>query len=130
MVAGRERRRQKLWSARVRLALGPGMIPPPSRAKRPKSWRRHVSIPAVLAPVLPTRWAEFHYTSFSPYAVELVCFDLRKRRDHDITRPFADDPPRVQDAVDREIVPRVAPHRDREGALIYLIFQRARDAAA
>jgi hypothetical protein len=95
-----------------------------------KSWRHHVSVPGVLAKVLPTRWAEFQYTRFSPYAVELVCFDLRKRRDHDITRPFADDPPKVQDAVDRHIVNHYAPHRDREGALIKLIFEQTREAAA
>src|SRR5688572_28012918 len=103
------------------------MLPPPVREK---SWRVHLSIPGVLAAVLPTRWAEFHYTCCSPYIVELVCFDLRKRRDHDITRPFADDPPRVQDAVDRVIVDHYEPFRDREGALIELIFQRAGETAA
>jgi hypothetical protein len=113
--------------ARRFLAQVARMLPP---KVRPKSWRVHLSLPGVLATVLPTRWAEFHYTSASPYIVELVCFDLRKRREHEITRPYADDPPRVQDAVDREIVAHYAPHRDRAGALIHLIFQRAGEAAA
>jgi hypothetical protein len=95
-----------------------------------KNRRVHLSIPGVLASILPTRWAEFHYTCFSPYAVELVCFDLRKRREHTITRPYADDSPRVQDAVDRVIIDHYEPFRDREGALIELIFQRTGDTAA
>jgi hypothetical protein len=103
------------------------MLPPPILEK---SWRVHLCVPGVLATVLPIRWAEFYYTSCSLYIVELVCFDLRKRRDHDITRPYADDPPRVQDAIDRVIVDHYEPHREREGALIELIFQRAGETAA
>ena len=102
------------------------MLPPPVRQK---TRRVHLSIPGVLASILPTRWAEFHYTSFSPYAVELVCFDLRKRREHTITRPFADDPPPVQDAVDREIRAGYEPFRERDGALIQLIVDRTSDTA-
>jgi hypothetical protein len=42
--------------------------------------------------------------SFSRFAVELVCFDLRTRRAHSITGPLAKEPTEVQDAVDRTIV--------------------------
>ena len=79
--------------------------------------------------MLPTRWAEFHYTAFSPYAVELVCFDLRKRRDHEVTRPFADLAPRVQDAIDRLIVEHYEPGRDREEGLIAQIIGQTQSVA-
>ena len=63
--------------------------------------RRQVTVPGILRETIQRRMAEFSYKSFSPFAVELVCFDLRKRREHLVTRPFADEPSAVQDALDR-----------------------------
>ena len=103
------------------------MLPPPVRSS---TWRAHVTIPGILASVLPTRWAEFNYTTFSPYAVELACFDLRKRRDHDVTRPFADLASKTQDAIDRLIVEHYEPGRDREEGLIARIIQQTQAVAA
>lgn len=89
-----------------------------------KSWRTHVSVPAILYPSIKVRWAEFAYRTFSPFAVELVCFDLRKRVDHDVTHPLSIDLQPVQDAVDRRIVTSYAPGRERHFGLIDRLLNR------
>ena len=103
------------------------MLPPKVRLK---AWRCHLTIPGILSTALPTRWSEFHYTAFSPYAVELVCFDLRKRREHEVTRPFAEHTPAVQDAIDRAIVAHYVPGRDREFGLMAQIIDETKAVAA
>lgn len=91
---------------------------------REKTCRTHISIPGILFASVKTRWAEFFYRTFSPYAVELVCFDLRKRHDHDVTQPLFTDPAPVQDAVDRRIVASYAPRQDRQFGLLERLLRR------
>ena len=89
-----------------------------------RTYRVNVTITAILAALVPVRWREFFYRTFSPYVVELGCFDLRKRVFHWVTRPLADLRVEVQAAVDREIARHYQPGRERDGALIKLIFNR------
>ena len=79
-------------------------------------------MPGILRETLQKRWAEFRYPSFPPFALELICFDLRKRRDHLITRYFADDTPAAQDALDRELVRQYVPGHEERGPLIQALF--------
>jgi hypothetical protein len=89
-------------------------------------WRVHVTIPGLLYPSVRQRWAEFDYPGFSPYAVELVCYDLRKRcRRHWLTQPLSRDLPHEQDAVDLQIVNHYRPGLPRdEGLLLRLLSER------
>ena len=43
----------------------------------PKGVRKSITIPGLLVPTVKQRCAEFGYSIFTPYAVELVCYDLR-----------------------------------------------------
>jgi hypothetical protein len=81
-----------------------------------RSKRRSVTIPGLLMLILKQRWEEFRYPCFAPYALELICFDLRKRREHIVTLAFARETRRVQQALDRELVRHYQPGR-REGIL-------------
>ena len=101
-----------------------------SPVSRSKSWRCHVTIPGRLAKVLPSRWAELHYPNFSPYGVELVCYDLRKRAKHDLTLRFANDTSAAQDAIDCAIAEHFFPGMQRNGLLFQHIFGRTQQAAA
>ena len=83
-----------------------------TRATPSKSWRVHVAVPGILATAIKTRREEFSYKTFSPFAVELVCFDLRVRRDHVVTLPFFREPIEVQNAIDRQIVHHYRPGLD------------------
>ena len=83
-----------------------------------KSIRRHVGYPGILAETLQLRWSEFRYPSFPPYALELICFDLRRRRTHWITRHFSRETRRVQDALDRQLVAHYAPGAEARGPLV------------
>jgi len=67
------------------------------------------------------RCAELGYSIFTPYAVELVCYDLRSDAKHEITLEIARDTQAAQDAVDRELVSRYRPGQQREGPLIQLV---------
>lgn len=89
----------------------------------PNDWHIHVTLPGILRETIRTRFREFHYTTFSPFATELICFDLRARRDHDVTQPFADDEPKVQDAVDRTIIRGYHPNKPRSWGLIEKILR-------
>jgi hypothetical protein len=77
---------------------------PNSPTGRPKSWRRQIIIPAILAPSIDERINELQRDSFSQHAIETVCFDLRIRRAHSVTGQFAREVPKIQDAIDRFIV--------------------------
>ncbi len=59
-------------------------------------------------------------TLFTPYAVELVCYDLRIASKHEVTLALARDTHSAQDAVDRELVKRYRPGQKREGLLVQL----------
>ena len=83
--------------------------------------RKSVTIPGLLAPAAAMRLREFGYASFTPYAVDLVCFDLRMASKHEVTLGLAGDTQSAQDAVDREIVAGYQPSQKREGLLVQLI---------
>ena len=95
---------------------------PRALSPSPKSYRSHVALPGILRQTIERRWEEFGYPSFPPFALELICFDMRKRREHLITRVFADDTPAAQDALDRELVRQYQPGQKARGPLIQAIF--------
>jgi hypothetical protein len=96
--------------------------PSPS-AHRRKSWRRYVTLPAVLAPAINERIKELKRGTFSQHAIETVCFDLRIRRAHAVTGQFARELPPIQEAIDRFIVALYRPKAEREDGTLYrLIF--------
>ena len=86
-----------------------------------KGIRKTVTLPGILAPTVRIRSAEFGYKSFSPYGLELICYDLRTCAKHSVTLQIALDTQSAQDAVDRELVERYRPGRDRDGLLVQLL---------
>jgi hypothetical protein len=96
---------------------------PNSPTGRPKSWRRQIIIPAILAPSIDERIDELQRDSFSQHAIETVCFDLRIRRAHSLTGQFAREVPKVQDAIDRFMVATYKKGMDGDGGTLRnLIF--------
>ena len=87
----------------------------------PKGIRKSITIPGLLAPTVKQRCAEFGHSIFTPYAVELVCYDLRSDAKHSITLEIARDTQPAQDAVDRELVARYRPGQARKGLLVQLV---------
>src|SRR5512132_1643562 len=87
----------------------------------PKGVRKSITIPGLLAPTVKQRCAEFGHSIFTPYAVELVCYDLRSDAKHSITLEIARDTQPAQDAVDRELVARYRPGQPRKGLLVQLV---------
>jgi hypothetical protein len=83
--------------------------------------RKSITIPGLLAPTVKLRCAEFGHTIFTPYAVELVCYDLRSDANHAITLEIARDTQAAQDAVDRELVAHYRPGQPRKGLLVQLV---------
>ena len=83
--------------------------------------RKSITIPGLLAPTVKRRCRELGYPIFPPYAVELVCYDLRSDAKHAITLDLARDTQPAQDAVDREIASRYHPGKEREGLLVQLL---------
>jgi hypothetical protein len=83
-----------------------------------KNHLRRVSIPGILAEIVRLRWEEFRYPAFSPFCLEMICFDLRKRVPHDVTLYLAQEPAEVQDAVDRELRRQYRPGPERNGILV------------
>src|SRR5260370_40182305 len=83
--------------------------------------RKSITIPWLLAPTVKLRCAEFGHTIFTPYAVELVCYDLRSDANHTITLEIARDTQAAQDAVDRELVAHYRPGQPRKGLLVQLV---------
>ena len=55
----------------------------------PKGVRKSITVPGLLAPTVKQRCAEFGHSIFTPYAVELVCYDLRSDAKHSITLEIA-----------------------------------------
>jgi hypothetical protein len=86
-----------------------------------KGVRKSITIPGLLAPTVKQRSAEFGHSIFTPYAVELVCYDLRSDAKHSITLEIARDTQPAQDAVDRELVARYRPGQPRKGLLVQLV---------
>jgi hypothetical protein len=83
--------------------------------------RKNVTIPGLLAATVEKRCKEFGYSSFTPYAADLVCFDLRMNSKHEVTLALAGDTQAAHDAVDRELVVRYRPGQKREGLLVQLV---------
>lgn len=83
--------------------------------------RKSITIPGLLAPAVKLRCGEFGYAIFTPYAVELVCYDLRSDAKHEITVAIARDTQAAQDAVDRELISHYRPGQKREGLLVQLV---------
>jgi len=87
----------------------------------PRGVRKSITLPGLLAPAVNQRCKEFGHSIFAPYAVELVCYDLRSDAKHEITIEIARDTQAAQDAVDRELVTRYRPGQKREGLLVQLV---------
>lgn len=100
-------------------------MPSPGRP-RVTHVRKNITLPGLLESVVEKRWTEFFYPTFSPYALELICFDLRARRSHSLTRPLAFLSAEEQEEVDREIVHRYIPNAtERNGPLIEWLIHQA-----
>lgn len=83
----------------------------------------HVAVPGILWAAIQVRYAELQYRGFSPYAVELVCYDLRQRFPHILTLPLSFDPPEKQDAADHPIVAYYEPGRPRDQGLLLRLLR-------
>jgi hypothetical protein len=96
-----------------------------------KGVRKSITIPGLLADTVERRCRELSCANFTPYAVELVCFDLRMASKHEVTLALACDTQAAQDAVDRELVAHYRPGQKREGLLVQLVsgMQAAADSA-
>jgi hypothetical protein len=86
-----------------------------------KGVRKSITIPGLLASAVKLRCAEFGHRIFTPYAVELVCYDLRSDAKHTITLQIARDTQAAQDAVDRELAAHYRPGQPRKGLLVQLV---------
>jgi hypothetical protein len=93
------------------------------RSSLTPAWRVHTAVPGLLGDAIKERRQEFSYKSFSPFAVELVCFDLRVRCDHIVTIKFFNEPPEVQNAIDRQIVHHYKPNSPRNKELLNRILR-------
>jgi len=86
-----------------------------------KGIRKNISIPGLLAPALRLRTQEFGHRTVSPFAVDLVCYDLRSNAPHPITLAISRDSQAAQDAVDAELVARYRPRQPRNGLLVEIV---------
>ncbi len=82
--------------------------------------RKSITIPGLLAGTVKNRCRELRCANFTPYAVELVCYDLRIASKHEVTLALARDTQAAQDAVDRELVVHYRPGQKREGLLVQI----------
>ena len=89
-------------------------------SRMPRGVRKNITIPGLLAPTIKQRCGEFGGGGFAPYAVELVCYDLRAAAKHTVTLEVARDTQAAQDAVDRELVTRYRPGQPRVGLLVQI----------
>ena len=87
----------------------------------PRSTRKSITYPGVLFEAVCKRLAEFHYKAFSPFAVELVCYDLRIQAAHSVTLPLSRDTQEVQDVVDHLLAAGYRSKQAREGPLVRLL---------
>jgi hypothetical protein len=81
---------------------------PPNLAEY-RNGRSNVVYPGRFATVIGERIIELERGTFSIYAIELVCSDLRKRRNHSITGPLFQKSLEVQDAIDRQVIRNYRP---------------------
>jgi len=83
--------------------------------------RKTITIPGILAPTIAKRFREFGYSCFSPFGVELACYDVRVNASHSVTLQIACDTSAAQDAVDRQIVADFRPSKERNGLLVQML---------
>ncbi|MGI8436623.1 MAG: hypothetical protein ACR2NX_06920 [Chthoniobacterales bacterium] len=83
--------------------------------------RKSTTIPGLLASAVKGRRLELGYDIFTPYAVELVCYELRSDAKHTITLEISRDTQTAQDAVDRELIAHHRPGARREGLLLQVV---------
>jgi hypothetical protein len=91
---------------------------PAAPFQRPPSWRQHLSFPGLLMPFIAKRIDEVDAQTFSRYAIELVCFDLRIRRAHSVTGFIVHEYQAIQEAIDRAIAANYRPGMEHKGGLI------------
>jgi hypothetical protein len=95
-----------------------------------KPIRTRVNLPGILGDTLRQRWEEFRYPGFSPFALELICFDLRLRVPHEVTARFARESRKIQAAIDRLLVRDYRGGGERDGVLIHAARGVWREPAA
>lgn len=83
--------------------------------------RKSITIPGLLAATVKKPCREIGGGAFAPYAVELVCYDLRADAQHTVTLEIALDTQAAQDAVDREITAHYQPGQARTGLLVKVV---------
>lgn len=88
---------------------------------RERGIRKNISVPGLLAPALRLRMREFGHHAVSPFALDLVCYDLRSNAAHTITLAISRDAQAAQDAVDAELVARYRPRLPRNGLLVEIV---------
>lgn len=93
----------------------------PDKVKKPTR-RVHVSLPGLLDWAAGLRAEEHGYDAVGKYLLELVAFDVRGHREHVVTRPYADDPQSVQDAIARAAIRHHVPGGPRRGLLVTMIL--------
>lgn len=86
-----------------------------------KGTRKNITIPGLLAPTVRLRSNEFAFRTLSPFAVDLVTYDLQSGAPHTITITIAEDTQAAQDAVDAELARRYRPGQPREGLLVQVV---------
>jgi len=83
--------------------------------------RKHITVPGILHEALLSRTREFGHRTFSPFAIDLVCYDLRSNAPHRITLAICNETQSAQDAVDAELVARYRPSQVRNGLLVQIV---------
>ncbi len=83
--------------------------------------RKNITIPGILHEVLLPRTREFGHRSISPFAIDLVCYDLRSNAPHTITLAIDRDSQSAQDAVDAELAAQYRPGQARNGLLVQIV---------
>jgi hypothetical protein len=94
---------------------------PRPRLTSAKSSRSRVILPGILTEIVRQRWKEFRYPGFSPFGLELICFDLRLRVPHEVTFRLAQEAEPVQDAIDRELYRQYRKGGERNGLLVQAV---------
>jgi hypothetical protein len=91
--------------------------------------RLHVSVPGRLRAALVVRMKEVKSLSFSKFVIELIAFDLRRRKPHLITGPIALQSAAVQEAIDRLIVLHYIPGLAEIGGFLEALLKNRIDSA-
>jgi len=87
----------------------------------PQGVRKTITIPGILVPTITKRFREFGYSCFSPFGVELACYDIRVNAKHSVTLEIALDTQAAQNAVDRVLAADFRPGAERNGLLVLMV---------